>query len=164
MAREVICQFCKSQTRKVDINEVVKIDNKNFHKECAKLYEDRKKLYETVCRIFKLKAPGPKNNAYISKFFNQGMTYKGMYCTLIYFYDIRKNNIKKSNEGIGIIPYVYEEAKKYFEDKKNREKKEKEQLEKINEVVNREQEVRYVRAQKREKPRYKFHNENEFKW
>ena len=110
-----LCQYCKSQSNKVDKENAVRIDNKNFHSNCAKLYLDKKELQETICRIFNLKAPGPKNNAYISKFHNEGMTFKGMTHTLVYFYEIKKNSIEKSNDGIGIIPYVYDEARKFYE-------------------------------------------------
>lgn len=111
MAQEVICQYCRNKVTK---DAIEKVDNKNFHKKCASLYSDKKELVETICRIFKFKAPGPKNNAYISKFFNEGMTYQGMTKTLVYFYEIKKNTIDKSNGGIGIIPYVYEEARNYY--------------------------------------------------
>lgn len=119
----VICQYCKSKTNKVEKDEAVRVDDKNFHKQCVQLYLDKKELQETICRIFNLKAPGPKNNAYISKFHNEGMTFKGMTYTLTYFYDIKKGSIEKSNDGIGIIPYVYEEAKKYYEKDKIAEAK-----------------------------------------
>ena len=41
-------------------------------------------------------------------------TYSGMLRTLKYFYEIKGNSIEKSNYGIGIIPYQYEEAYRYF--------------------------------------------------
>ena len=126
----VLCQYCKSQSNKVDKENAVRIDNKNFHSNCAKLYLDKKELQETICRIFNLKAPGPKNNAYISKFHNEGMTFKGMTHTLVYFYDIKKNSIEKSNDGIGIIPYVYDEARKFYEKDQIAEKKAEAALEK----------------------------------
>lgn len=160
----VKCHYCKSDSNKVGKDEVVKVDGKNFHSNCAKLYSDRKELCSTICRIFNIKAPGPKNNAFISKFFHEGMTYRGMNSTLIYFYDIKQNSTKGSNEGIGIIPYVYEEAKKYFELKNDKEKKGKEQLEKLDEIINKEKEVRYVRAQKREPRVHIFHSEKDFEW
>lgn len=167
MAREVICQYCKSQTNKVEKDKAVRIDNKNFHFGCAQQYLDKKELYETICRIFKLKAPGPKNNAYISKFHNAGMTYKGMTHTLKYFYDIKRNSIAKSNEGIGIIPYVYDEAKHYYNKDKIAEKKATEALEKNKEI--REQikdNTRRINWPKT-KPitsNIKFYNDNEIEW
>lgn len=109
----VICQQCKKKT--LDKKDAVRIDDKNFHKECAQTYLDKKELVETICRIFKLKSPGPKNNAFIDKFHNSGMTYKGMALTLKYVFDIKKSDKSKANDGIGIIPYRYEEAKAYYQ-------------------------------------------------
>ncbi len=42
-------------------------------------------------------------------------TYKGIYLTLKYFYGVKKGSPEKSNNRIGIIPYVYEEARSYYE-------------------------------------------------
>ena len=47
-------------------------------------------------------------------FLSQGYTYRGMYLSLKYFYEIKKGNIEKANGGIGIIPYIYSEAKAYY--------------------------------------------------
>lgn len=41
-------------------------------------------------------------------------SYSGILRTLIYFYDIRGNTTEASNNGIGIVPYVYEEAYRYY--------------------------------------------------
>ena len=41
-------------------------------------------------------------------------TYSGIKLTLEYFYKIKKNPIEKANGGIGIVPWVYEEAKRYY--------------------------------------------------
>lgn len=42
-------------------------------------------------------------------------SYSGILKTLQYFFEIKKNPIEKANGGIGIVPYVYDDAKKYFE-------------------------------------------------
>lgn len=42
-------------------------------------------------------------------------TYSGILGTLKYWYEIKQNSLEKANNGIGIIPYVYEDAKKYYE-------------------------------------------------
>ena len=34
--------------------------------------------------------------------------------SLIYFYEVKHNKIEDSNGGIGIIEYVYEEARQYY--------------------------------------------------
>lgn len=41
-------------------------------------------------------------------------TFSGIKRTLQYFYEIKSNPIEKSNGGIGIVPWVYEEARQYF--------------------------------------------------
>ena len=130
----VTCYYCKSQKNKIEKSEAVRINDKNFHPKCAKLYQDKKELQELICEIFNLKAPGPKNNAYISKFYNEGMTFRGMKYSLEYFYKIKKNSIEKSNEGIGIIPYIYEEAKQYYNKGETAKKKAEMALEKNKEV------------------------------
>ena len=52
--------------------------------------------------------------AQIKKYKDDGMTYLGMYYTLTFFFIIEKNDITKG-KGIGIIPYKYEIARKYYE-------------------------------------------------
>lgn len=41
-------------------------------------------------------------------------TYSGIKRTLEYFYEIKKNPIEKARGGIGIVPWIYEEAKRYY--------------------------------------------------
>ena len=41
-------------------------------------------------------------------------SYSGMRKTLKYFFEVRGNSIEKANGGIGIIPYVYDEAYIYW--------------------------------------------------
>ena len=43
-----------------------------------------------------------------------GYTYKGMAQALKYFYEIKENSIEKSNGGIGILPYIYQEAIDFY--------------------------------------------------
>lgn len=44
----------------------------------------------------------------------KGYTIKGIYYTLNWFYLIKRGDWEKSNGGIGIVPYVYEEASQYW--------------------------------------------------
>lgn len=41
-------------------------------------------------------------------------TYSGMKKALYYFYEIKKNDISKANQGVAIIPYIYQESYNYF--------------------------------------------------
>lgn len=47
---------------------------------------------------------------------------KGIYFALLYFYEIKKGNVDKSNGGIGIIPYIYDESRAYWYDRESRQK------------------------------------------
>ena len=163
---KVKCAFCQDETNKMEKTEMVRIDEKNFHPECAKKYEDKKELIATICRIFNYKMPGPRNNAYITKFLNEGMSYKGITNALIYFYDIKKNSIEKSNGGIGIVPWVYEDANRYYERKENMEKQLEEAIEYSKNNQPQEEKTRKVRVQKIEKTKTNIQtfNENDFEW
>ena len=164
--QEVLCYYCKKSDDKVMKDQAVRIDNKNFHPHCAKIYADKKELAETICRIFKLKAPGPRNNAFISKYASEGMTYKGMTRALMYFYDVQKNSIDKSNGGIGIVPWVYEDANRYYERKENMEKQLEEAIEYSKNNQPQEEKTRKVRVQKIKKTKTNIQtfNENDFEW
>ena len=41
-------------------------------------------------------------------------TYSGIKRTLQYFYEIKGNPVDKTKVGIGIVPWVYDEAKRYY--------------------------------------------------
>lgn len=36
--------------------------------------------------------------------------------TLKYFFEVKGNNLEKANGGIGIVPFVYEDARRYWHD------------------------------------------------
>ena len=44
------------------------------------------------------------------------MSYRGMLSTLDYFYNIANNPLREEKPSVAIIPYVYEEAKRFYED------------------------------------------------
>lgn len=41
-------------------------------------------------------------------------TYKGVYFALKYFYEVKHGEWEKGNGGIGIVPYIYEDSKRYW--------------------------------------------------
>ena len=49
-------------------------------------------------------------------------TYKGIFYTLKYFYEIRNGDWTKGHGGLGIVPFVYKEATDYWKDRENRER------------------------------------------
>lgn len=43
-------------------------------------------------------------------------SYSGILKSLIYFYEVKGNSIEKANGGIGIVPFVYQDAYNYYYD------------------------------------------------
>ena len=59
-----------------------------------------------------------------------GYTNEGIYNALRYFYGVKKASPDKSGNRIGIVPYVYEEAKEYYKNLENKQKLIKREIEK----------------------------------
>lgn len=80
--------------------------------------DDRDALWYYIYRLFgqatEEKPVSDWNITQMMKFKKQGMPYRGQLLTLKYFYEVKKNSIKKANGSIGIIPFVYDEAKQYY--------------------------------------------------
>lgn len=107
-----ICQRCKTMTSDDDL---VKVKGKNFHKSCGQLYQDSMNLQDYICQLFAYKKPGPRVQTQIKTFTQEyGYTYSGIQKALVYFFEVKKNTIQKSNGGIGIVPYIYDEAQEYY--------------------------------------------------
>lgn len=106
------CYLCDKNVPSAD---AVKAYGYNFHKHCAELYQDKRELQDYICILFGYKKPGPRILQQIKKYVEEdGYTYREIKLTLQYFFEVRKNSIKKANGGIGIVPYVYEEAGNYY--------------------------------------------------
>lgn len=106
---------CAECEKLVDKDQAVKYNNKNFHPQCYGAKLERQELFDYICMIFKLKKPGPKVNSQRRTFIDKyGFSDVGMLNALKYIYEVKKDNPAKAREGIGLIPYVYEEAENYF--------------------------------------------------
>lgn len=93
------------------------------HLECAvanqenisKEEKDKKELEEYIMFLLKEDYISPRVRKQMKDFVeNYHYTYSGMKKALVYFYEIKKNDVSKANGGIGIIPYCYEQAKNYY--------------------------------------------------
>ena len=45
-----------------------------------------------------------------------------MYFALKYHYEIKKGDVSKSENGIGIIPHIYEDSRKYWQEREERDR------------------------------------------
>lgn len=137
MAKHIVkCFFCGVQFD-ASIEPFIKVNSVRYaHKNCYENHEklkikeetDKNNLEEYICELFKIDCLSPRIRKQINDFKKQyNFTYSGMLKTLKYFFEIKNNSIEKANGGIGIIPYVYEEAYKYYSNlqmiqNKNKEK------------------------------------------
>lgn len=81
-----------------------------------KVKKNRKELYDYICDLYNMKFPTGLIIKQIKEYKEEyGYKYSGMLLTLKYFYEIQENPVKY-NDGVGIIPYIYEEAKEYYLD------------------------------------------------
>lgn len=112
----VKCPHCEE---KLPRGEAVRHTNgRYYHKEC---YEEATKeskhyqeLIEYICELYDIKKPTGMILMQIKRFKEEfDYTYKGMELTLRYFYEIMDNPIREG-DGIGIIPYTYEEATEQY--------------------------------------------------
>lgn len=138
MARrvKVKCLFCGEQFYREDV-EFVQVKNRYAHKECFDKAEanksqeekDLKELEEYIMKMFNETFVNARIRQQIKRMREQyNYSYSGILKSLIYFFEIRRNSIEKANGGIGIVPYVYEDARKYYYDlymaqKRNEDKK-----------------------------------------
>ena len=106
------CPHCNNE-----VKEEEAIYNTNtkryYHESCYNILLDRKKLIDYVCELFNYKKPSVKVYQQMSSYYEYGTSYADMLLALKYFYEIKKGDINKSQGGIGIIPYVLEEAKEF---------------------------------------------------
>lgn len=139
MAHMVICTVCKQQFDRDKI-EAVKMSARRYaHATCVLKQgslEDKAKAEQILAEQAKQQKDLIALEEYIKKMFGAeediallirirkqintfrdeyNYTYSGILKSLIYFYEIKGNKIDKANGGIGIVPYVYDEAKTYYQ-------------------------------------------------
>ncbi len=120
MARKVKCPECGTYN---DKENAVCHNSKYYCKVCyenkTRDSQDYKELIAYICELYQIDAPTGWMLKQIKDFKEQfNYTYKGMKTTLHYFYEIQEGNDVGDSMGIGIVPFVYDEAKRFYIDKK----------------------------------------------
>lgn len=83
----------------------------------TKQEKDKRILEEYIKKLFGYKTIPPRVTKQIQTYVHDlehTYTYSGIYKTLKYFFEVRNNPLEKANGGIGIVPYVYDEAYAYW--------------------------------------------------
>lgn len=123
MAHFVTCVYCGERFNR-DREDFIQISARRYaHSHCvpkrqeevSKQEQDYNDLIEYIKRLYKTPTVLPSVVKQIKEFKQQyGFTYTGMRKTLYWYYELKNNNITKSNGQIGIIPYIYNQANDYF--------------------------------------------------
>ena len=124
MAHYVVCAICKERFDRDKFAAVLVSPRRYAHASCAnklppeeaKKEKDLKELEDYIIKLFNLDHMDGRITLQIKKYMQDypNYTYSGIKNTLYYFYEIKKNSIDKANGSIGIVPWVYEEAYRYF--------------------------------------------------
>lgn len=115
----VVCVYCKKPMSKKDADCVMVGNGKYVHAACQALEEnrektDREQLEDYIKELFQVSYIEPRVKAQIKKYVEEfNYTYSGIRKALIYHYEIKGGDKSKANGGIGIVPYVYQNAYEY---------------------------------------------------
>ena len=123
MAHIVTCVYCKQKFDR-DKFPFIQVSQRRYaHQECS-LSEDQKKnkeeqdridLENYILQLFKVDYIDVKIRKQIKQYREEyNYTYSGIRKALVYFYEVKGNSIEKANGGIGIVPYVYQQAYNYY--------------------------------------------------
>lgn len=128
----VKCLQCGQSFDRTKI-EAIAIGRRYIHATCKPAYDaaqDEKKAKEEakakeaealnslkayILQLFDTEYINPKISKQIHDFYTVNhFTYSGMEKSLRYFFEVKNKPIEDAHGGIGIIPYIYEDAKKYW--------------------------------------------------
>ena len=121
--RKVKCLYCGETFDREKIPAVLVSGRRYAHKSCAELinssktkeeleYEELEKYIKNLLKDSYVEAKVKKQIMEFKDDYNY--SFSGMLKTLIWFYEIEKNSVDKANGGIGIIPFVYNDAYNYY--------------------------------------------------
>ena len=137
------CRIChlaiKKEKEKENIDWIMPSKNYYYHKKCYETWKETPTseqdwidlIYDFLSRDLKVSYDYFKCSAQIKKFWKENkINPKGIYFTLKYFYEIKNNTWSKGYGGLGIVPYVFTEAKNYWIEQERKKHGFIEQLEK----------------------------------
>ena len=123
MAHIVTCVYCKQRFDRDKFPYVQVSARRYAHQECSlteeqklsKEEQDKIDLENYILQLFKIDYIDAKIRKQIKQYREEyNYTYSGIRKALVYFYEVKGNSIEKANGGIGIVPYVYQDAYNYY--------------------------------------------------
>ena len=123
MAHMVKCLYC-GLTFDRDKTPCEQVGAKRYaHIECFKQVKeksekekrDKDALENYIKQLFNIDSISVRIQKQINSYIKDyGYSYSGILKALIYFFDIKQNSLDKANGGIGIVPYVYQDAYNHY--------------------------------------------------
>jgi len=117
------CIYCGNQFDRNE-EEWVAVNNRRYaHKSChdqaqaGKTQEEKdyEALTKYIKQKFMLQTISAKITRQITDYRKQyNFTYSGMLKALMWWFDVKGNTLEATNGGIGILPYIYNDAKSYY--------------------------------------------------
>ena len=163
MAHVVTCVYCKQRFDR-DKFPFVQISARRYaHQECSlteeqklsKEEQDKLELEEYILKLFKIDYVDARIRKQINQYREEyNSTYSGIRKALTYFYEVKGNSIEKANGGIGIVPYVYQNAYNYYLALWQAQQKNQDKV--LNDYVPRVKEIVIPRPQRKVKKRELF--------
>ena len=135
----VMCRECKQKFQRDDLVEgvdwVMPSKNWYYHKSCYDAWvqerqdamtnveankqdsEYRTEIFDFLSRHLKVRFDGAKVGSQINLMLKKGRTIKGIYFSLIYWFDILNNPWNDKYDGIWIAELKYDEAREYWRER-----------------------------------------------
>jgi hypothetical protein len=121
MPRLVKCPVCSASNEK---KNTIPYKQRYYCKTCItedeiiekdEQAEQYKNLIDYICKLYDIKAPSILMVSQIKNFKEDyGYSYMGMQTTLHYFYELQDGNNVEDSNGVGIIPFVYDDAYNFY--------------------------------------------------
>lgn len=125
MAKHLVkCPICNI-TFDANIESYIMMGRRYAHEDCFRKNEERKtqeekdkaQLEAYIKELFSFDKLPPKVNNQIKQFKNEyHYSYSAIYKTLKYWFEIKHGQLERANGGIGIVPYIIDEARNYWLD------------------------------------------------
>lgn len=120
MAKVLVkCLYCSKYFDRIS-EPCQKIGNRYAHQECydrnyteSDMYKE--KIFEFIKQLYGSNYKYQQIESQRKNFVKKGISNKEIYYALKYYFEVQNGSIEKSEGRIGIVPYVYEEAKEYYE-------------------------------------------------
>lgn len=123
MAHKVKCYYCGKIFDR-DKEPFIQINSRRYaHIKCGekhqqdeeKINNDKINLENYIKKLFNVQTIDTRIQKQIKQYIEKyNFSYSGIHKALIYHYEVKGGSIDKSNGGIGIVPYVYQNAYRYY--------------------------------------------------